>query len=104
MKAKRPKNFSLRYRWEFAIIFASVISIRPYSDSAAASILRSRLSIAVDALGAENVTGVSMPSQYSSRGSVDDARMLARNLGIKLLADPNAETPSKFSNPVQRNF
>ena len=41
--------------------------------------------IAVDALGAENVVGVSMPSQYSSRGSIDDARRLARNLGIKFL-------------------
>src|SRR5438477_483686 len=41
--------------------------------------------IAVDALGAENVTGVSMPSPYSSRGSIDDARALARNLGIKFL-------------------
>ncbi|HAF03553.1 MAG TPA: NAD+ synthase, partial [Spartobacteria bacterium] len=34
--------------------------------------------IAVDALGAENVVSVSMPSQYSSRGSIDDARALAR--------------------------
>jgi len=38
--------------------------------------------IAVDALGAENVIGVSMPSQYSSEGSITDARELAANLGI----------------------
>jgi NAD+ synthase (glutamine-hydrolysing) len=38
--------------------------------------------IAADALGPENVTGVSMPSQYSSEGSKDDARDLAQNLGI----------------------
>jgi NAD+ synthase (glutamine-hydrolysing) len=38
--------------------------------------------IAVDALGAENVIGVSMPSQYSSEGSITDARQLASNLGI----------------------
>lgn len=38
--------------------------------------------IAVDALGAENVIGVSMPSQYSSEGSITDARELATNLGI----------------------
>ena len=44
--------------------------------------------IAVDALGAENVTGVSMPSPYSSRGSIDDARLLARNLEIQLLEIP----------------
>jgi NAD+ synthase/NAD+ synthase (glutamine-hydrolysing) len=38
--------------------------------------------IAVDALGTENVIGVSMPSQYSSGGSITDARELANNLGI----------------------
>jgi NAD+ synthase (glutamine-hydrolysing) len=44
--------------------------------------------IAVDALGAENVVGVSMPTQYSSGGSVDDAMALSRNLGIKCLQIP----------------
>ena len=39
--------------------------------------------IAVEALGAENVMGVGMPSEYSSTGSIDDARDLARNLGIR---------------------
>jgi NAD+ synthase (glutamine-hydrolysing) len=39
--------------------------------------------IAVEALGAENVMGVGMPSEYSSTGSVDDARALAENLGIR---------------------
>jgi NAD+ synthase (glutamine-hydrolysing) len=38
--------------------------------------------IAVAALGKENVVGVSMPSQYSSQGSLDDAANLAENLGI----------------------
>ncbi|MBV9671822.1 MAG: NAD+ synthase [Verrucomicrobia bacterium] len=38
--------------------------------------------VAVDALGASNVTGVSMPSQHSSQGSLDDAQKLAENLGI----------------------
>jgi len=41
--------------------------------------------IATDALGAENVIGVAMPSRYSSPGSLTDARLLAENLGIKLL-------------------
>lgn len=40
--------------------------------------------IAVDALGAENVTGVALPSRYSSKGSVTDAEELARRLGIQL--------------------
>jgi NAD+ synthase/NAD+ synthase (glutamine-hydrolysing) len=39
--------------------------------------------IAADAVGAENVIGVGMPGPYSSRGSIDDARALARNLGIR---------------------
>jgi NAD+ synthetase len=39
--------------------------------------------IAVAALGAENVRGVSLPSQFSSQGSLDDARVLAANLGIR---------------------
>ena len=39
--------------------------------------------IAVEALGAENVTGIGMPSEYSSTGSVEDARSLAANLGIR---------------------
>jgi NAD+ synthase (glutamine-hydrolysing) len=44
--------------------------------------------IAVDALGPSNVIGVSMPSRYSSAGSVSDAELLARNLGIRLMTIP----------------
>jgi NAD+ synthetase len=39
--------------------------------------------IAADALGAENVICVGMPSPYSSQGSIDDSRALAANLGIR---------------------
>lgn len=39
--------------------------------------------LAVAALGPENVRGVSLPSQYSSQGSLDDARVLAASLGIQ---------------------
>lgn len=39
--------------------------------------------LAVEALGAERVCGISMPSEYSSRSSVDDARLLAENLEIE---------------------
>lgn len=38
--------------------------------------------IAAEALGPENVLGVTMPSQFSSKGSVDDSEKLAKNLGI----------------------
>ena len=46
--------------------------------------------LAARALGPQRVVGVSMPSAYSSRGSVDDARALAKNLGIELRSAPIA--------------
>jgi NAD+ synthase (glutamine-hydrolysing) len=52
--------------------------------------------IAVNALGAENVLGVSMPSPYSSRGSIDDAFALAKNLSIKCLQIPIASAFAAF--------
>lgn len=44
--------------------------------------------IAVDALGAANVQGVSMPGPFSSAGSKDDAKALAHNLAIELIPLP----------------
>lgn len=44
--------------------------------------------IAVDALGKENVIAVTMPSRYSSKGSISDSQALANNLGIQLLEIP----------------
>lgn len=44
--------------------------------------------IAVDAIGAANVSGVSMPSRYSSGHSRDDAQLLAESLGIQYLSIP----------------
>jgi NAD+ synthase (glutamine-hydrolysing) len=44
--------------------------------------------IATDALGPENVVGVSMPSRYTSRESLEDAEEVARRLGIRLLTIP----------------
>lgn len=46
------------------------------------------LALAVEALGAANVTAITMPSRYSSTGSVDDSVVLCRNLGIELLTHP----------------
>ena len=44
--------------------------------------------LAVDSLGKENVTGVFMPSQYSSTESGEDAKQLAYNLGIRFSTIP----------------
>ena len=60
--------------------------------------------IAVDALGADNVVGASMPSQYSSRGSVEDALALARNLGIKCLQIPIADAFAVFKAQFREIF
>jgi NAD+ synthase (glutamine-hydrolysing) len=60
--------------------------------------------IAAHGLGPENVVGVSMPSQYSSRGSVDDSKKLAENLGIKLLHLPIAETFAVFKSQFKEIF
>ena len=44
--------------------------------------------LAVSALGPENVTGITMPSQYSSSGSIEDSKQLAKNLGIRFETIP----------------
>jgi NAD+ synthase (glutamine-hydrolysing) len=52
------------------------------------------LTVAVDALGADRVTAVTMPSRYSSEGTRNDAVKLAENLGVELLTLP-IEDPMK---------
>jgi NAD+ synthase (glutamine-hydrolysing) len=44
--------------------------------------------VAVEALGAENVVGVTMPSRYTSQGTKSDAKTVAANLGIECLEIP----------------
>lgn len=48
--------------------------------------------LAAEALGAENVHGLTMPSPFSSGGSVEDSIALARNLGIRCDTVPIADT------------
>src|SRR5579884_718425 len=60
--------------------------------------------IAVDALGKENVTGVSMPGPYSSQGSKDDARELAQNLGIRYEVIPITSTFDSFREALNPLF
>jgi NAD+ synthase (glutamine-hydrolysing) len=52
--------------------------------------------IAADALGAANVTGVGMPGPYSSEGSINDARSLAENLGIRFEIVPITPVYEEF--------
>jgi NAD+ synthase (glutamine-hydrolysing) len=60
--------------------------------------------IAVDALGRENVTGVAMPSPYSSEESLQDAEQLAENLGIKLLHIPISSILNSYLETIKPHF
>jgi len=60
--------------------------------------------IAVEALGATHVHGVSMPSRYSSEGSRTDAAMLAKNLGIELLTIPIEPAFAAYLNMTSEAF
>ncbi len=60
--------------------------------------------IAVDALGRENVVGVSMPSRYSSEGSIRDAQVLAENLGIELMIIPIEPAHAAYLEMLDRPF
>lgn len=57
--------------------------------------------VAVEALGAENVQGVGMPSEFSSSGSVTDAEALARNLGIGFSTVPIRAIYDEFSRALE---
>jgi NAD+ synthase (glutamine-hydrolysing) len=58
----------------------------------------------VDALGAERVTGVAMPSVFSSPASLGDAEALARNLGIELEVLPIAPVVAAFESALAPAF
>jgi NAD+ synthase (glutamine-hydrolysing) len=60
--------------------------------------------IARRAFGPENVTGVSMPSQYTAQMSRDDARTLARNLGIHFVEIPITEIFNAFTRSLAPVF
>jgi NAD+ synthase (glutamine-hydrolysing) len=61
-------------------------------------------SICADALGPENVLGVSMPSEFSSSHSVDDAQELADNLGIRLFTIPIKSVYHSFLDTLRDSF
>ena len=62
------------------------------------------LALAVEALGADNVAAVTMPSRYSSAGSVDDSVTLCRNLGIPLYTHPIAELVAVYAQQFEATY
>ncbi len=57
--------------------------------------------IAVAALGAENVIGITMPSKFNSPQTRSDAEKLAKNLGIEFLTIPIGQILTKFDNSLK---
>ncbi len=60
--------------------------------------------LAVAALGKKSVVGVSMPSKYSSRESVDDAQQLAKNLDIEFKIIPIKELHHAYMTTLEKEF
>jgi NAD+ synthase (glutamine-hydrolysing) len=60
--------------------------------------------IAVEALGAENVVGIGMPTEYSSLGSIEDARKLAKNLGVRFELLPIHDVFAQFQHVLHPLF
>ncbi|MDH7596451.1 MAG: NAD+ synthase [Methanothrix sp.] len=60
--------------------------------------------VAAEALGPENVTGVLMPSPYTSRESMENALELARNLRIKTITIPITEIMMAFERTLEPVF
>ena len=60
--------------------------------------------VAADALGRENVVGVTMPSRYSSEGSVSDSKELADNLGIACWVVPIEPAHLAFTDMLETWF
>jgi NAD+ synthase (glutamine-hydrolysing) len=60
--------------------------------------------VAVDALGADRVTGVTMPSRYSTEGTRSDAKVLADNLGIELFEIPIAPAMEAYEQMLAPYF
>jgi NAD+ synthase (glutamine-hydrolysing) len=101
-------------KWEEEVFCALVTGTRDY-------ILKNRFSkalialsggidssltacIATEAIGPENVLGISMPSQFSSHHSVEDAEILSKNLGIKFLKIPIMRIYEAFMNELSELF
>ena len=62
------------------------------------------LALAAQALGPDNVVGVTMPSRYSSSGSVDDSVTLCQNLGVRLFTHPIAELVAGYAQQFEASF
>ena len=108
-----PNNYHPQDKME-SLYQALVLGIRDYFSKCGYNLAIIGLSggidsaltacLAVAALGKDNVLGVSMPSVYSSAGSVDDSRQLAQNLEIEYKIIPIAEIFSSYLKNLNIHF
>ena len=113
--AKQPYGFSLDYEWDLERTYKSIVqSIRDYFSKC--GLKRAVLGLSggldstvcavllADALGKENVFGVSMPSKLTSDESKSDAQKLAENLGIGFAEAPIKEMYNTIDSCFQNLF
>lgn len=109
------KEFSLDYESDLNRTYKSIIcGIRGYFKKTGFSKAVLGLSggldssvcavLLADALGAENIWGISMPTKITSQASKSDAEILAKNLGINFLEAPIACDVDAIKNNLQKTF
>ena len=109
-----PSTFSLPANQEEQLFRALVLGVRDYVGKCGFTSVVLGLSggidsalvavIAAEALGPDKVWGVSLPSCYSSEGSLSDAAQLAKNLGIRYDVLPIAEPVVEVEKTLERVF
>lgn len=97
-KVREALVMGVRDYFEKSGLVRAVIGLSGGIDSAVTAY------VAVQALGADNVVGVGMPSQYSSEHSIEDARILAENLGIRFHLMPIAESYGSLMQVLEPAF
>ncbi len=90
--------FSIKSYFEKAGFVKAFIGISGGIDSAVVA------TIVVKALGVKNVTGIFMPSSFSSSSSLEDSKALTKNLGIKLEIIPINDIYDTFLNSLKKQF
>jgi NAD+ synthase (glutamine-hydrolysing) len=108
-----PRQYEPHDRTE-SIYQALVLGIRDYTRKCGFSKVTLGLSGGIDsslvcclareALGAENVLGVSMPSPYSSEASVKDAKQLAQNLGVEFRVIPITDIMDSYRTSLKEHL
>ncbi|MFA5859858.1 MAG: NAD+ synthase [Elusimicrobiota bacterium] len=109
------EDLCLKWDVEMELLYnALVLGIRDYVNKNGFSKITVGLSggidstvvacLAVEAVGRENVLGITMPSIFSSKGSVKDSKILAAGLGIEFKVVPITEVYNAYLNVFRKQF